>query len=99
MAILDKYAELVLAGKEPVTSKSIPALVGYDVALERQRLEFQLRQWEADKAEKEEQGKFELAEKEEQIKFKLAKKEEQRKFELARIEAARVGRDEQRKFE
>ena len=32
MDMLDKYAELVLAGKEPVTSKSAPALVGYDVA-------------------------------------------------------------------
>jgi len=33
------------------------AVVGYDVELEKQRLEFKMRQWEADEFEREEQRK------------------------------------------
>lgn len=46
--MLDTYAELVLTGKEPPK-----AVFGYDVELEKRRLEFQIQQWEADRADRE----------------------------------------------
>jgi hypothetical protein len=67
MAMLDKYAELVLAGKEPVLGTSAgttATVVGYDVELERQRLEFQIKQWEAEKTEREARLELERAERE-----------------------------------
>jgi len=57
---LDKYAELVLAGKEPVAGKSAAtaAPVGYDVELERQRLDFQMKQLETETYDRDEQRKI-----------------------------------------
>jgi len=96
LAILDKYAELVLAGKEPIAGKvtGVPAsVVVYDVDLLKQRLEFKVRQWEAEKAEREEQINVELA----RQWAEKAEREEKREIELARIEAKKSRKGETKK--
>jgi len=67
LAMLDKYAELVLAGKEPVSGKSAgaaAAVIGCDVELEKQRLDFQRKQWETERIEREAERAAEKAERE-----------------------------------
>jgi len=110
-ARLDKYAELVLAGKEPVAGKSAAtaALVGYDVELERQCRDFQMKQWEAEKYDQDEQRKIEMARIENErahIEAEKFEREEHRKVEWACIEAVnaereveRTQREMQRQFE
>jgi len=96
--MLDKYAELVIAGKEPGTGKVAEAPVAvahYDIELEKQRLNFQMRQWEAERAEREEQRKIELS----RIEAERVKRDEQRKIDLERIEADREERHARLEFE
>lgn len=95
VSMLEEYAELVLAGEEPMARKTATPLAGYDVALERQKLESQVKQWEAERAEREEQRKFESA----RIEAERAEREaervervEQREVESARIEAEMRGK-------
>ena len=67
LAMLDKYAELVLAGKEPVSGKSAgaaAAVIGYDVEFEKQRLDFQRKQWETARTEREAERAAEKADRE-----------------------------------
>jgi len=102
--MLEKYEELVLAGKEPIARKviGVPAVVGYDVELEKQRLEFKMRQWEAVKAEREEQRKVELARLEAEkarLEADRAEREEQRRVETAKWKDEKAEREARLEFE
>jgi len=60
-AMLDRWAEMVHAGVEEAV-KPIAAPVGYDIAFEKMKFEFQMKQWEADRAERKAQLEAEAAE-------------------------------------
>ena len=63
MAILDKWAEVVLAGKDLVVNPvgaAAASISGYDIELERRRLEFQMKQWEQDMIERKAQRELDI---------------------------------------
>jgi len=55
--MLDKWADIVIAGKDVVHRPS--GAHAYDVDFERKRLEFQIRQWEEEIAERKAQREAE----------------------------------------
>ena len=64
-AMLEKWAEIVHAGKE-VTVKPVVSSSGYDIEFEKMRFDFQVKQWEADRAERQAQREAEALERKEQ---------------------------------
>ena len=91
MAMLDKYAELVLTGKESFVVKPTGATagVGYDVELEKQRLMFQMKQWD-------EQRAIELARIETEkvrIDCERADQEAQRQLDIKRMDMEKEDRE------
>ena len=95
-AMLDRYAELVLAGKEPEAGTPVVAskAVSYDPELEKQRLIFQMKQWEEDRLERELQRKLDAA------RFEAEKAEREARFEAekAEKEAARAEREAEKEY-
>ena len=101
-AMLDRYAELVLAGKEPEAGTPVVAskAVSYDPELEKQRLIFQMKQWEEDRLERDLQRKldaarFEAERAEREARWEAEKAEREARFEAekAEKEAARAERE------
>ena len=80
LAMLDKWAEVVLAGKDIVVNQSVTAAVatGYDTEVERQKLLFQVKQWEEEMIER---------------KAERAEREAQRELENKRVEAEKAERE------
>ena len=60
--MLDKWAEIVIAGRDVVANPSGATAVasGYDTELEREKLAFQMRQWEDEKLERQAQRDLEI---------------------------------------
>ena len=56
-SMLDKWAEIIIAGKDVAikTGVATGSASGYDVELERQKLKFQMKQWEDERAERQAQ--------------------------------------------
>jgi hypothetical protein len=69
--LVNAWAELVAAGREPpkeaLAAAAADKAIGYDVDLERQRLDFEMKKFEREIALKEERLAREAAEKEERL--------------------------------
>jgi hypothetical protein len=61
---MERWAQIILSGVDQPVSEPMVAVaggLGYDVELERQKLSFKMRQWEAEVAEKQAQREVEVA--------------------------------------
>ena len=100
--LLNLWAECVLTGKDvtpPVTTATPTASLGYDVELERQKLQLEIRRFEAqEKARVEEIARQEKARVDEinRLEKVRAADEKMRLEEIARVEKARVAEEKMR---
>ena len=83
-SMLDKWAEIIIAGKDVAikTGVATSSASGYDVELERQKLKFQMKQWEDERAERQAQREADKLE-----------REAQRELEMRRLVDEKESRD------
>jgi flagellar biosynthesis GTPase FlhF len=93
--LLDAWAKAVAEGKDRPPSAAaahVPA-VGYDVELERRRLEFEMRKFELEEARRREEREWEEARRREELEREEARRREEREWEeTRRREEAEVAR-------
>jgi len=90
-SLLDRWAEIVIVGKDVTVKPSAVAISGggYDVEFERQKLAFQMQQWEDEKAERQAQRELEMK----RLEAEKLEREAQRELETKRLEDERASRE------
>ena len=78
-SLLDRWAEVVIAGKEVASKPSVAGVTGgYDLEFERQKFLIQMKQWKEEKKEREtqreaEERRWEVERKEREIQREIEK--------------------------
>ena len=95
MAMLDKWAEVVLAGKDVSVNlggatAASASVSGYDIELERRRLDFQMKQWEQEMVERKSQRDLDA----QRVEDERAEREAQRDLEMKRLDEEKEHRKE-----
>jgi hypothetical protein len=81
-ALLNSWAEIVVAGREAEVRAMAPSKAGYDPELEREKLQFQMKQWDDELAERKLAREDEARRREADLTFE----DEQLKLQKKRVE-------------